>query len=223
MSIPKLRLNGTEIHFTLRGTYEIRVNPKNDKRQWSLDIYAGDSAIKLAQYRELISRLTSSSLTFTDDEGIGHAVKVSEPIRIQGVLNGLPVLSVILEEPGFEEEPRFEETEDEFNPEISGIFAGTAFIAKLSDYGERLNAIGEFQRAITGKIVSSGVVGQYAAWTLTIPQWRGPPLTLGMAYSFSFSYQDINGKTVTHFGTGRLISPPNISGEALAVTIEEDL
>jgi hypothetical protein len=217
MSVPKLYLNGTEIHFTVYGTYEVHINPENSKRQWEMNIYAGDSAMKPAQYQELIALLTSSALTFTDEEGTDHAVKVSEPIRVQGVLNGLPILSVTLEEPGFED------TEDEFNPEINGTFAGTAFTAKLSDYAETPGLVGEFQRAITGKIISSSVIRQYATWGLTIPQWNGPSLTLGAAYSFSFSYQDSNGETVAKSGSGRLISPPSITGKSLSVTIEEDI
>jgi hypothetical protein len=182
MGVPKLYLNGTEIDFTLYGTYEFQINP-NGKRQWSMEIYAGGNAVKPAQYHQLIALLASSPLTFGDEEGIEHAVKISEAIRVQGVLNGMPILSVTLEEPGFED------TEDEFNPEISGTFAGVAFTAKLSDYGETLGLVGEFQRAITGKIISSGAITQYRIWNLTIPQWNGPSLTMGADYSFGFSYR----------------------------------
>jgi hypothetical protein len=217
MGVPKLYVNGTEIRLTLRGTYEFQINPENGKRQWSMEIYAGDNSLKPAQYQELIPLLTSSPLTFRDEEGTDRVVKIPESIRVQGVLNGLPVLSVTLEEPGFED------TEDEFNPEITGTFAGAAFTAKLSDYTETPGFVGQFQRSITGKIIPSPAVTQYATWSLTIPKWNGPALSAGSTYSFSFSYQNTEGGTAHKSGSGRLIAPPSLSGASLSVTIEEDL
>jgi hypothetical protein len=182
-----------------------------------MNIYAGDNALKPAQYTQILALLTTGLHEYQAEDGVTYQVKVTGAPTIAGVLHGVPVISVTLAEPGFDDDS------DEFDPEITGTLAGVAFTAKLSDYQESWGVVGEFQRSITGKIIASSTVAQYAIWNLKIPKWSGPSLTVGANYAFNFSYQAENGDTVNKSGSGKLIGAPSLSGVSLSVQLEEDL
>ena len=215
MSVPKIYLDGTEINFTIRDSYDLELNPVNGKRQWSMDIWAGPNHFKPEQYDQIMALLTSGTHTYIAEDGVSYTVKVSGNPRISGVLQGYPVISLTLAEPGFEDE---EDSGDDV--EITGTFAGHAFTAKLSDYSSMPAEFGESVRNVVGGILFSDHYGEFNVWAITLPWWAGADsLRRGQTYSFNFSYIDADGVAQSQGGTG-ILKDRSRSGNKVQLTLE---
>jgi len=222
--MPTLKINDTTINFTVRGSYKVEINPENGARQWRMEIFAGPNAVKPAQYHELIPLLLSSSLAFTDEEGIARQVEISDMIHVTGVLQGFPILSVAIAE------PHFDATSDD-DIEITGTLMFMSgievininFTTTLANFNTTDGFIGQFGRSLTGHLVQTGGVASYGIWSFTIPNWRNPMPRVGSWIWFSVEYTDKTGIPVQVFGSGRPTTPPRLAGDTLSITLEEAL
>ena len=218
MAPPKIYINSTEIFWTIRDSYQLAINPDNGARQWTMQIWAGPSALKTEQYSQLIPLLLSSTLTYEDEEGITRQVIVTDTIRITGVLQGYPIISLTVAEPGFDETTKADD------PEITGTLDGIPFKTKLSNYSVRPGLIGQFTPSITGKIIQSPRVIEYKTWSLIINDWHNNPIPqVGSTCILVVQYTTKDGVTVNDVGIGKLTSPASLSGGKLSITLQEEL
>lgn len=214
MAVPKIFLDGTEINFTIEDSYELELNPVSNKRQWSMEIWAGPNYFKPEQYAQIMALLTSGTHTFVAEDGVSYSVKVSGNPHVSRILKGYPVISLTLAEPGFETEDSGGEIE------INGSIAGHSFTAKLADYSRSNVAHGERVSTLTGNFLYSGNFGTRKQWTFNIPWWAGADdLSLKSSYSFSFSYIDVDGVLRTVSGAGALTSTSQ-SGGTVTLTLD---
>jgi hypothetical protein len=229
MAVPKLYINSTEVYFTIRDSYDVEINPSNGKRKWKFDIYGGPNIFHSAQYQPIIDEILTASqagtLTFTEaDSETPVSVKVSGNISVTGIMRGLPIITVSVEEPGFSDDSGLD-TASINDVTIYGNFGGVYFEGKLSDYSESIVLVGELQRAITGKIIPSQTALQYLVSSLSIPNWHNKPMPkIGERWRFTLSYRDKATDTVfIRRGGGRIVNSPNLNGMTLMVEIQENL
>lgn len=217
MAVPRLYLDGTEIYFTVRDTYELEVNPQNGRRQWSMEIFAGPSIMKPGQYTEIAPLLTASPHTFIAEDGSSYQVRVENNWRVVSLLSGHPIISVTLTEPGFNDEKA-----GGSDIEITGTFAGYSFTAKLSDYSCPTQLFGQMTRSLAGTLKKSVFFSEYLEHTLSLPWISGfDTLRHGAQYSFNFSYADTDGVYRTVAGSG-LLTQNSRSGDKITVTLTQD-
>jgi hypothetical protein len=214
-----LLVDGVPIPFTARGSYQIELNP-NGKRKWTMEIYAGDTAHSPSKYNEVLAMLTSGIHVFTDEEGVEHNVRVTENPLIVGVFNSLPVISAVFSEEGFGDDSGGAG----YDPTITGVFGGVNFTAKLSNVQKTMPFAGSFARSVNGRLLSSAAQHGWYSWQFAIPQWEGRflDLVIGDDYSFEFEYTDHQGRRVRETGTGKLTTPPSMSGGQLSLSLEYD-
>lgn len=214
-----LLVDGVPIPFTVRGSYQIELNP-NGKRKWTMEIYAGGTAGSPSKYNEVLAMLTSGLHVFTDEEGVEHNVRVTENPIIVGVFNSLPVISAAFSEDGFDDVS----SQAGYDPAITGKFGGFDFSAKLSNVQKNMPFAGSFARSVNGRLLSSTSLNTWYSWQFTLPQWEGRflDLAVGGDYSFEFEYTDHQGRHVRETGTGKLTAPPSMSGGQLSLSLEYD-
>ncbi|MDR1510753.1 MAG: hypothetical protein LBS53_14095 [Synergistaceae bacterium] len=226
MAVPKLCVNSTEIYFTIQKSYEVEINPSNGKKKWAFEIYGGPNMYFPSQFGSIIDELLAAgqagTLTFTEaDSSVPVAVKVSDNISISGIMQGVPVISLSVEEPGFGDETE----SDAGSITIYGHLGSAYFKGALSDYSETSGFIGETRRALTGRIIPSPTAKQYMIASLTIKDWRNLPMPkAGDRWQFTLSYRDAETNALfIRRGDGRIVNPPSLSGGALSVEIQENI
>jgi hypothetical protein len=226
MAAPKLYINSTEVHFTIRESYETEINPSNGKKKWEFEIYGGPNIYYPAQFDSIVSEILASSqagtLTFTEaNSSVPVLVKVSDNLKVTGSMQGYPIISLSVEEPGFDADADDGNADD---VKIYGNLGSSYFEGTLSDYGETTGLVGEVQRALTGRMIPSPVARQYLISSLVIKNWRNRPMPkVGDRWRFTLSYRDTDtGAVFIRRGDGRIVNPPSLSGMTLSVEIQEN-
>ena len=219
MTVPKIYLDGTEINFTVKDSYELELNPVSNKRQWSMEIWAGPNYFKPEQYSQIMALLTSGTHTYIAEDGNSYEVKVSGNPSVSGVLQGYPIISVTFTEPGFDDEDSGDDIE------ITGTLGLRQFVAKLSDYSEDYAPFGEMTRTINGNMVTSDspYLGDYRTYSLRLEAWDSweNKTRRGYSLSLSFTYTDPKtGNNISIYRNGYVVSRSR-SGNTITLNFEQ--
>jgi hypothetical protein len=213
------------IYFTIRYSYNLEINPKNGARRWTMEVWAGPNAYHPAQYQTLLDIISLNTIDdyviwYMAEDGESYLVKIKDTVKVTGNMQGLPVVALSFEEPGFSDSSSDEEiimTMTLVNDETSNTVG--VFQFDLSNYSMSADTIGEMQRMVNGGFIrpSGGLI--YPVHTFTIPEWGTRALTVGTLYSFQRSYKSASGTTVTITGSGRLVEYPTMAGDTITFSL----
>jgi hypothetical protein len=198
----------------VEGQYGVSTN-SDGKKEWTISIRAANGLLE--NNLGAIPYLHGHR-TYLDVDGTSHGVTVSNDM--DGDLSTVAAIEITLTEDGFDDASESEESSD---IEITGVFDGYSFKGKLTDYSETAGLVGQFERAITGKIIPSPYARQYVTANLKIGNWNRMLPKIGGIHSFSFSYTDSDGTAVEKHARGRILSASLLNGNILSVELQEDL